>query len=93
MSMKTAAIQIHDLVRSLGITKARVVEHDIVLMVAYAYAAQFPPMEKLFVMETFLPGVQGWEPIYNDPDYWRTVTASDVPTLRTPTEMKPPTFR
>ncbi len=23
----------------------------------------------------------------------RTVTASDVPTLRTPTEMKPPTFR
>ena len=33
MNMKTAAIQIHDLVRSLGITKARVVGHDIGLMV------------------------------------------------------------
>ncbi len=71
MSMKTAAIQIHDLVRSLGIAKARVVGHDIGLMVAYAYAAQFPSaVEKLVVMDAFLPGVQGWEPIYNDPNYW-----------------------
>jgi pimeloyl-ACP methyl ester carboxylesterase len=71
ISMKTAAIQIHDLVRSLGITKARVVGHDIGLMVAYAYAAQFPAeVEKLVVMDAFLPGVQGWEPIYNDPNYW-----------------------
>jgi len=39
-------------------------------MVAYAYAAQFPSeVEKLLVMETFLPGVQGWEPIYNDLNY------------------------
>jgi pimeloyl-ACP methyl ester carboxylesterase len=29
------------LAKSLGITKARVVGHDIGLMVAYAYAAQF----------------------------------------------------
>jgi pimeloyl-ACP methyl ester carboxylesterase len=36
IDMKTAAIQIHDLVRSLGITNARVVGHDIGLMVAYA---------------------------------------------------------
>jgi pimeloyl-ACP methyl ester carboxylesterase len=71
MGMKTAAIQIHDLVRSLGVTKARVVGHDIGLMVAYAYAAQFPSeVEKLVVMDAFLPGVQGWEPIYNDPNYW-----------------------
>ena len=71
MSMKTAAIQIHDLVRSLDVTKARVVGHDIGLMVAYAYAAQFPSeVEKLVVMDAFLPGVQGWEPIYNDPNYW-----------------------
>jgi pimeloyl-ACP methyl ester carboxylesterase len=71
MGMKTAAIQIHDLVRSLGATKARVVGHDIGLMVAYAYAAQFPSeVEKLVVMDAFLPGVQGWEPIYNDPNYW-----------------------
>jgi pimeloyl-ACP methyl ester carboxylesterase len=71
MGMKTAAIQIHDLVRSLGIVNARVVGHDIGLMVAYAYAAQFPSeVEKLIVMDAFLPGVQGWEPIYNDPNYW-----------------------
>jgi pimeloyl-ACP methyl ester carboxylesterase len=71
LDMKTAAIQIHGLTRSLGITKARVVGHDIGLMVAYAYAAQFPSdVEKLVVMDAFLPGVQGWEPIYNDPHYW-----------------------
>ncbi len=71
MDMKTAAIQIHDLVRSLGVTKARVVGHDIGLMVAYAYAAQFPSeVEKLVMMDAFLPGVQGWEPIYNDSNYW-----------------------
>jgi len=71
MGMKTAAIQIHDLVRSLGVTKARVVGHDIGLMVAYAYAAQFPSeVEKLVVMDAFLPGVPGWEPIYDSPNYW-----------------------
>ena len=60
MGMKTAAIQIHDLARSLGVTKARVVGHDIGLMVAYAYVAQFPSeVEKLVVMDAFLPGVQG----------------------------------
>ena len=71
IDMITAAKQIHDLVRSLKIDKARVVGHDIGLMVAYAYAAQFPSeTEKLAVMDAFLPGVQGWEPIYNNPNIW-----------------------
>jgi len=71
IDMKAAAIQIHDLVRSLGVMKARVVGHDIGLMVAYAYAAQFPAeVDKLVVMDAFLPGVQGWEPIYDNPNYW-----------------------
>ncbi len=71
MSVTTAAIQIHDLAKSLGVTKARVVGHDIGLMVAYAYAAKFPSeVEKLVVMDAFIPGVPGWEPIYNSPDYW-----------------------
>jgi pimeloyl-ACP methyl ester carboxylesterase len=71
IDMKTAAINIHLLVRSLGIEKARVVGHDIGLMVAYAYAAQFPSeVEKLVVMDAFLPGVEGWEPIYNNPSIW-----------------------
>ena len=71
INMKDAAISIHSLVRSLGIQKARVVGHDIGLMVAYAYAAQFPSeVEKLAVMDAFLPGVEGWEPIYNNPSIW-----------------------
>jgi pimeloyl-ACP methyl ester carboxylesterase len=71
IGMKRAATMIHDLVRSLGIQNARVVGHDIGLMVAYAYAALFPSeTEKLAVMDAFLPGVQGWEPIYNSPNYW-----------------------
>jgi len=71
LDMKTAAIRIHELVRSLGIDKARVVGHDIGLMVAYAYAAQFPAeTEKLVVMDAFLPGVAGWEGVYNNPGLW-----------------------
>jgi pimeloyl-ACP methyl ester carboxylesterase len=71
LDMKTAAVRIHNLVRSLGIQKAEVVGHDIGLMVAYAYAAQYPAeVEKLVVMDAFLPGVEGWEPIYNNPAMW-----------------------
>jgi pimeloyl-ACP methyl ester carboxylesterase len=40
--METAAIRIHALARSRGVEKARVVGHDIGLMVTYAYAEQFP---------------------------------------------------
>src|SRR5258708_3449451 len=71
LDMTTAAKRIHTLVKSLGVTKARVVGHDIGLMVAYAYAAQFPAeTEKLILMDAFLPGVAGWEPIYNSALYW-----------------------
>jgi pimeloyl-ACP methyl ester carboxylesterase len=69
--MTTAAIRIHALARSLGIQKAEVVGHDIGLMVAYAYAAKFPAeVEKLVLMDAFLPGVAGWEPVYNNPGIW-----------------------
>src|SRR2546425_1676320 len=71
LDMKTAAIRIHALARSLGVQKAEVVGHDIGLMVAYAYAAQFPAeVEKLVVMDAFLPGVAGWERVYDDPGVW-----------------------
>ena len=70
LDMKTAAIRIHALAKSLGIEKARIVGHDIGLMVAYAYAAQFPAeTEKLVVMDAFLPGVEGWNP-YSNPGIW-----------------------
>jgi pimeloyl-ACP methyl ester carboxylesterase len=69
--MTTAATRIHALAKSLGISKSRVVGHDIGLMVAYAYAAQFSAeVEKLVVMDAFLPGVSGWELAYNSPDFW-----------------------
>jgi pimeloyl-ACP methyl ester carboxylesterase len=71
IDMITSAKRIHALVRSVGVEKARVVGHDIGLMVAYAYAAQFPAeTEKLVLMDAFLPGVPGWEPIYNNPNIW-----------------------
>jgi len=71
LDMKTAAIRIHALATSLGVEKARVVGHDIGLMVAYAYAAQFPTeTEKLAVMDTFVPGIAGWENYYNNPERW-----------------------
>ena len=71
LDMKSAAIRMHALAKSLGVTKARVVGHDIGLMVAYAYAAQFPAeVEKLVVMDAFLPGVEGWELAYDNPDMW-----------------------
>jgi pimeloyl-ACP methyl ester carboxylesterase len=71
LDMKTAAIRLHSLAKSLQIEKARVVGHDIGLMVAYAYAAQFPTeTEKLVLMDAFLPGVAGWETAYNHPGVW-----------------------
>src|SRR4029077_8841359 len=71
LDMTHAAVRIHDLVQGLGIQRAVVVGHDIGLMVAYAYAAQFPAeTDKLVLMDAFLPGVEGWEPIYNNPAIW-----------------------
>ena len=71
LDMKSAAMLIHELARSLGIQKAEVVGHDIGLMVAYAYAVQFPTeVQKLVLMDAFLPGVGDWASIYNSPNYW-----------------------
>jgi pimeloyl-ACP methyl ester carboxylesterase len=71
LDMKSAAIRIHDLAKSLGVQKAEVVGHDIGLMVAYAYAVQFPAeVSKLVLMDAFLPGVAGWEAVYNNPGIW-----------------------
>ena len=71
LDMKAAAVRIHALMSSLGFQKAEVVGHDIGLMVAYAYAALYPAeTTKLVVMDAFLPGVAGWEPVYNNPGIW-----------------------
>jgi len=71
IDMKTSAERVHAAVRSLGFQKVRVVGHDIGLMVEYAYAATYPQeVEKLVLMDAFLPGVGGWEAVYNNPGIW-----------------------
>src|SRR5258708_22596842 len=71
LDMKSAAIRIHDLAKSLSVQKAEVVGPDIGLMVAYASASQFPTeVTKLVLMDAFLPGVGGWEAVYNNPGIW-----------------------
>jgi pimeloyl-ACP methyl ester carboxylesterase len=71
IDMKTSAERVHAAVRSLGHSKLRVIGHDIGLMVAYAYAAMYPQeVEKLALMDAFLPGVGGWEAVYNNPGIW-----------------------
>lgn len=71
LDMKTAATRIHALARALKVTKARVVGHDIGLMVAYAYAAMFgSEVDKLVVMDAFLPGIGDWETTYHNPFLW-----------------------
>jgi pimeloyl-ACP methyl ester carboxylesterase len=55
---KTMAQDVHDLAASLGHRRLAVVGHDIGLMVAYAYAAQYPEeVERIVLMDAFLPGV------------------------------------
>jgi pimeloyl-ACP methyl ester carboxylesterase len=71
LDMKTAAIRIHDLTKALKVTKARVVGHDIGLMVAYAYAAMYPSeTDKLVEMDAFLPGIGDWLAFYHNPALW-----------------------
>jgi len=71
LDMKTSAERIHSAVNSLGYRKVRVVGHDIGLMVAYAYAAMYPQeVEKLALMDAFLPGVGDWHAVYDNPGIW-----------------------
>jgi pimeloyl-ACP methyl ester carboxylesterase/quercetin dioxygenase-like cupin family protein len=68
---KNMAVDIHELVTSLGIKGAAVVGHDIGLMVAYAYAAQFPKeTERLVLMDAFLPGIGNWKDVWLMRDLW-----------------------
>ena len=71
LDMVASARRIRDAVHALGYSKVVVVGHDIGLMVAYAYAALYPrEVTKLALMDAFLPGVLGWEPIYDAPTFW-----------------------
>jgi len=68
---KTLAQDIHALVKSLGYPKVKIVGHDIGLMVAYAYAAQYPDeVDSIVLMDAFLPGVGDWTHVWLLRDLW-----------------------
>ncbi len=68
---KAMAQDIHALVQSLGYHRIRLVGHDIGLMVAYAYAAQYPAeIDRLVLMEAFLPGIGDWQNVWLLRDLW-----------------------
>ncbi len=65
------AQDIHALVRKLGYEKIGLAGHDIGLMVAYAYAAQYPDeVERIVLMDAFLPGVGDWRNVWLMRDMW-----------------------
>jgi len=68
---KTMAQDVHALANSLGIKRSRIVGHDIGLMVAYAYAAQYPTeVDRIALMDAFLPGVGDWKTVWLMRDLW-----------------------
>lgn len=68
---KTLAQDIHGLVTSLGFGQVTMVGHDIGLMVAYAYAAQYPDeTDRVVLMDAFLPGIGNWKDMWLMRDLW-----------------------
>ena len=68
---KSMAQDVHALAQSLGYRHAIVVGHDIGLMVAYAYAAQYPnEVDRIALMDAFLPGVGDWTTVWLLRDLW-----------------------
>jgi pimeloyl-ACP methyl ester carboxylesterase len=77
---KTLAQDLHALVKSLGFEKVTVVGHDIGLMVAYAYAAQYPDeTDRVVLMDAFLPGIGNWKDMWLMRDLWHFHFYGDVP--------------
>ena len=68
---KTMAQDVHALAQSLGYQHSIVVGHDIGLMVAYAYAAQYPTeVDRIVLMDAFIPGVGDWKNVWLLRDLW-----------------------
>ena len=77
---KTMAQDIHALAVSLGHRRVMLVGHDIGLMVAYAYAAQFPAeVDRIALMDAFLPGVGDWTKVWLLRDLWHFHFYGEVP--------------
>ena len=68
---KSMAQDIHALVSLLGFKSIGVAGHDIGLMVAYAYAAQYPAeVERIALMDAFLPGIGDTTNLFLLRDLW-----------------------
>jgi len=77
---KNMAMDIHELTNSLGFERVSIVGHDIGLMVAYAYAAQFPQStERVVLMDAFLPGIGNWKDVWLMRDLWHFHFYGKVP--------------
>jgi len=77
---KTMAVDIHELTSSLGFDYVSIVGHDIGLMVAYAFAAQFPQAtNRVVLMDAFLPGIGNWKDVWLMRDLWHFHFYGDVP--------------
>ncbi len=68
---KTMAQDMHALAASLGHRRVRIAGHDIGLMVAYAYAAQYrSEVDRVALMDAFLPGIGDWTKVWLLRDLW-----------------------
>lgn len=68
---KNMAIDIHELVQTVTKEPAAVVGHDIGLMVAYGYAAQFPAdTSRVVFMDAFVPGIGDWRNAFPAKAVW-----------------------
>jgi pimeloyl-ACP methyl ester carboxylesterase len=68
---KSMARDIHALAAALGFKTFGLAGHDIGLMVAYALAAQYPAeVERIALMDAFLPGVGEWNNVFLLRDMW-----------------------
>jgi pimeloyl-ACP methyl ester carboxylesterase len=77
---RNMAVDIYELISSLGLRRARIVGHDIGLMVAYAFAAQFPEStERVALMDAFLPGIGSWKSVWLMRDLWHFHFYGEVP--------------
>ena len=77
---KNMAVDIHELAASLKLNRVAIVGHDIGLMVAYAYAAQFPQAtERVVLMDAFLPGIGDWTHVWLLRDLWHFHFYGEVP--------------
>jgi pimeloyl-ACP methyl ester carboxylesterase len=68
---KSMAVDAHELAKKLGVAKAGIAGHDIGLMVAYAYAAQFPDdVTRIALLDAFIPGVGDTTNLFLLKDLW-----------------------